>query len=185
MKTLIINGSPRKNGDTTSLIEVFVNHLDGEYKIIDTYYCNIGPCIDCRYCWKNEGCSSKDGWTELHKYILECDNVVIASPIYFSELTGELLSKMSKLQAYWAARFYRKEEIIKKKKKGGIILVGGNDGSNEIPTETAKCLLDHMNANDIFDVVCSHNTDVVTAIDDEEAVGGAKKLANFFNEVTA
>ena len=35
MKTLIINGSPRKNGDTVSLINVLTEHLTGEYKIVD------------------------------------------------------------------------------------------------------------------------------------------------------
>ena len=35
MKTLIINGSPRKNGDTTSLINILTEQLNGEYKIID------------------------------------------------------------------------------------------------------------------------------------------------------
>ena len=113
MKTLIINGSPRKKGDTVSMLNELVSHLDGEYRIIDTYYCSIGPCIDCRYCWENAGCSSKDGWVEIDKYIKECDNIVIASPIYFSELTGELLSKMSKLQCYWASRHFRQEEIIR------------------------------------------------------------------------
>lgn len=184
MKTLIINGSPRKNGDTVSLLKEFVNHLDGEYKIIDTYYCGIGPCIDCRYCWENAGCSSQDNWVELNRYITECDNIVIASPIYFSELSGELLSKMSKIQAYWAARYYRKEELIKKKKKGGIILVGGGDGTVTTPVETAKCLLHHMNAYDISDVIYTHNTDNVPPLDDEKAVEGVKKLAYFFNKVT-
>ena len=35
MKTLIWNGSPRKNGDTVSLLEQTVNKLDGEYKIVN------------------------------------------------------------------------------------------------------------------------------------------------------
>lgn len=38
MKTLIWNGSPRKNGDTVSLLEQTVNKLDGEYKIVNAYF---------------------------------------------------------------------------------------------------------------------------------------------------
>lgn len=47
MKTLIFNGSPRKNGDTVGLINEFIKELDGEYKIVNAYYCDIKPCIDC------------------------------------------------------------------------------------------------------------------------------------------
>jgi multimeric flavodoxin WrbA len=61
MRTLIINGSPRKNGDTMTLINEMTQYLSGELKIINTYYDNISLCIDCRYCWQNDGCSIDDG----------------------------------------------------------------------------------------------------------------------------
>lgn len=56
MKTLILNGSPRVNGDTSSLIQRFCENVTGEYKIVDAYRCDIAPCIDCRYCWEHKGC---------------------------------------------------------------------------------------------------------------------------------
>lgn len=55
MKTLILNGSPRENGDTVSLINKVIGNLNGEYKIINAYDCDINPCVDCRYCWNNTG----------------------------------------------------------------------------------------------------------------------------------
>lgn len=82
MKTLIFNGSPRKSGDTISLVNKFIKHIDDEYKIVNAYDCNIKPCIDCRFCWKNSGCSQKDEMQEIYQYIQECDNILIASPIY-------------------------------------------------------------------------------------------------------
>ncbi|MFW6002597.1 MAG: flavodoxin family protein [archaeon] len=84
MKTLIFNGSPRKNGDTMVLINEVINNLEGEYKIVDAYDCNIGACVDCRYCWENAGCCIEDEMQEVYKYIMECDNILIASPLYFS-----------------------------------------------------------------------------------------------------
>lgn len=98
MKTLILNGSPRKNGDTVSLIKKLTQQLNGEYKIVDAYYSNISACVDCRYCWNNEGCSINDEMAEIYDYIVGCDNVVIASPIYFSQPTGKLLDICSRFQ---------------------------------------------------------------------------------------
>ena len=91
MKTLIMNGSPRKNGDTVSLIRKVTEKLTGEFRIIDAYYCSISPCVDCRYCREHSGCSIEDEMQQIYDYIRECDNIIIASPVYYSELTGKLL----------------------------------------------------------------------------------------------
>ena len=73
MKTLIFNGSPRKNGDTVSLIRKVTEGLEGEYKIVNAYYCNISPCIDCRYCRRKPGCAIQDEMQEIYDYIEDCD----------------------------------------------------------------------------------------------------------------
>lgn len=98
MKTLIINGSARKNGDTHSMIQELIKQLEGEYFILQAHSCNIHACVDCRYCWEHPQCCVQDGWQELDAYLRECDNVVIASPIYFCEITGPVLSVLSRLQ---------------------------------------------------------------------------------------
>lgn len=56
---------------------------------------------------------------------------MIASPIYFSELTGKLLDVGSRLQTYFCSSFFRNENSIEKPKKGAVFLVGGGDGRME------------------------------------------------------
>lgn len=180
MKTLILNGSPRPNGDTVSLIKKMTERLPGEYKVVNAYRCSISPCVDCRYCWKNSGCAIDDGMREIYGYIQECDNIVIASPVYFSELTGKLLDVASRLQTYFCARFFRKEEPIAKPKRGAIVLVGGGDGSVDKACGTARTLLHQMNCHDIHELVCSHNTNKIPAIEDENALAGIDSILEFF-----
>ena len=182
MKTLIFNGSPRQNGDTVSLLNKFLENLSGDFHIVNTYDCNIKPCIDCRFCWRNNGCCVNDGMQEVYKYINECDNILIASPIYISELTGPLLSVGSRLQTYFGARYFRKEKPIEKAKKGAVILVGGGDGNIETPYQTACSLLRKMNSVDILPLVLSHNTNLVPAIEDQYALSAVKEIAEFFNK---
>lgn len=185
MKTLIFNGSPRKNGDTYSLIKRVTNAINGEYKIVDAYTCNISPCVDCRYCWKNQGCVIQDEMQEVYAYIQECDNIMIASPIYFSELTGKLLDVGSRLQTYFCAGFFRKEKPIKKQKRGAVILVGGGDGCMDKAYETACTLLRHMNCCDIHVMVASHNTNSVPAIEDSQALAGIDSIVQFMNDINS
>jgi multimeric flavodoxin WrbA len=182
MKTLIINGSPRENGDTVSLINEISQHLKGEMLVVNCYESKITPCIDCRVCWSHSGCYDDAEWTEFQEYIKACDNILIASPIYFSELTGSLLSLVSKTQAFWAARHFRGEELVTKPKKGGIILVGGGDGTMKKAEETARTILKHMNCAEIASAVVSHGTNKLPAIEDVNAVVGVRELAHYFNK---
>ncbi|MDD3797314.1 MAG: flavodoxin family protein [Lachnospiraceae bacterium] len=182
MKTLILNGSPRPKGDTASLIKIITDSLKGEYKIVNAYRCHISPCIDCRYCWENDGCAIKDEMQEVYDYIQECDNVLIASPVYFAELTGKMLDLGSRLQTYSSAKLFRKEEAVKKAKRGAVLLAGGGSGGVERAYETARMLLHCVNCRDIHEVVSCRNTDKVPGIEDREALDGVKKIIAFFEE---
>lgn len=184
MKTLILNGSPRIQGDTQSLINIISKGITGEYKILNAYRCDISPCVDCRYCWENRGCAIKDEMQEIYDYIQVCDNILIASPIYFSELTGKLQDVGSRLQTYFCAEFFRKEELDIKPKKGAVILVGGGDGHMDKAYETARILLHHMNCHTMHEAVFSHNTNMHPAVEDEQALLGIESIIRFFNEVT-
>ena len=183
MKTFIINGSPRINGDTESLINIIRSGLAGESKVLNAYRCDISPCIDCRYCWKSRGCAIQDGMQEIYDAIETCDNILIASPIYFSELTGRVLDVGSRLQTYFCARFFRNEEMIIRPKKGAVVLVGGGDGHMDKAYDTACTLLHHMNCYDIHEVVYSHNTNKSPAVEDARTLRGIQDIIRFFNHV--
>ena len=184
MKTIIFNGSPRAKGDTSSLINYLLDKLNGEVKVINVYRCNISPCVDCRYCRTNPGCAIKDEMQSVYAYIEDCDNVVIASPIYFSELTGQMLNIGSRFQTYFCAGFFRKETPIKKEKRGAVILVGGGTGNASKAYDTACNILSHINCKDIFRMICSHNTDYIPAIDDVDVRKEVDELAKFLNKTT-
>lgn len=185
MKTLIFNGSPRAKGDTQSLINIVTEGITGEYRIVDAYTCDISPCIDCRYCWKNKGCAIDDGMQEIYGFIQDCDNILIASPVYFSELTGKLLDVGSRLQTYFCARFFRKETTpIPKAKKGAVLLVGGGDGKIDRAFDTARILLHHMNCTDIHECVAFHDTNNTPACKDRQTLLGVNSIIRFFNELS-
>ena len=182
MKTLIFNGSPRKNGDTLRLIDELKSKLDGEIKVVNSYYDDIKPCIDCRHCWDVPECIIQDEMQSVYEYIKECDNIIIASPIYFSELTGSLLNVFSRPQMFCMAKMQRRENIVTKSKNGAIILCGGGDGNPEKAESTAKTILKQMNAvDDYLGCIVSHNTDEVPSKNDKHAIEKIYKLAGIMN----
>ena len=181
MQTLIFNGSPRTDGNTSEIVKFILKDLKGEYKIINAYACDISACVDCRYCWQNEGCSIKDGMQEIYDYIQTCDNIVIASPIYFSELTGRLLDVGSRFQTYYCARKFRNEQPIEKPKKGAVVLVGGGDGDMNKAYETACTLLNHLNCTEICEPLFYHNTNSCNATDDKKVRMKIKQIKDYLD----
>lgn len=161
MKTLIFNGSPRNNGGTATLIRKLEENLTGEVNVISSYESNISPCVDCRYCWTNDKCSLDDEMQKVYRLIDEADNIIIASPIYFGELTGSLLSLMSRLQFFCVARRFRNTEMLSvKKRNGALILVDGGDGYTDPAMSMGKSLLRKMKSEFIGAVYFSGTENV-------------------------
>ena len=129
MKTLILNGSPRKNGDVAFLVEQLVSLLPGQVIRLDAFTSGIQACQDCRYCKSKSGCALQDPMQHLYRTLDSYDNIVLASPVYFSDLTPPLLAIGSRLQASYMARRFRNEQMFPHPKNGGVILTGGGDGN--------------------------------------------------------
>ena len=101
-KILILNGGPRKNNNTAKLLasarEGAVS-AGASVETIDLYNLNFTDCRSCLACknkkiavpWK---CYWKDGLTETLEKVYEADAIIIGSPIYFGEPTGEVRSFM-------------------------------------------------------------------------------------------
>lgn len=125
MKTLILFGSPRENGNTKDLVNLFINELKGISEIIESYKINFDSCTDCRACFHNNTCSINDFITnELYNKIDEANNIVIASPVYFHSVTGELKRLIDRLQKYWSGHI-RGDFEKNYTKKGAYLITGG------------------------------------------------------------
>lgn len=184
MKTLVFNASPRKNGDTAKLLEVLRENLSGEILVVNCYFDKISPCIDCRKCREADACVIDDYMQQVYPFLEECDNVVVATPIYFSQPTGKYLDVASRFQRYFSRDFFAKKPCKIKPKRGGVILVGGGTGKPNDALKTIKTTLSLINTNYIFPAVISHNTDKISANDDLKAMSEVKNLALKLNEST-
>jgi len=96
IKVIGINGSPRKEGNTTIMIqEVFktLEQYDIETEFIQLGGLNIRPCIACFKCCelKNGGCIIKnDVFHDIIEKMQKADGIVLGSPVYTSDITPEM-----------------------------------------------------------------------------------------------
>ena len=180
MKTLIINGSPRRDGNTVSLIRELKARLEGEVVEISAFYSDIAPCVDCRGCWETAQCVVHDGMQVI--YDDDFDNIVVASPVYYGTLPGAVLSLMSRLQPWHAAEFFLGKPLDQRPKKSAAILTAGGKGNEERAYHHLRALFRMLNARGFEDhIACSGNTDTLEASADETAKARVREIAAWLN----
>ena len=100
MKVLIINSSPRKDGNSSLLIneiEKVFKENDIEYEVLLIGNKNIRGCIACNYCSDNGECVFKDDINKAGKILKESDGLVLGSPVYYGSPNGTLISFLDRL----------------------------------------------------------------------------------------
>ena len=105
-KILVLNGSPRKNGATASLIKAFVEGASVSGNEIREAYIHgmeIKNCLGCDSCMRTHaGCVQKDeGMTKIYEDLAWCDVIVFASPVYFGYLTAQLKTVIDRMWAWF------------------------------------------------------------------------------------
>ena len=100
MKVLMLNGSPRKNGNIAlafgEMEQVFEKN-GVEYENILLGRMDIRGCIACETCRKNHKCAFDDIVNELAGKFEKADGLVIGSPVYYGSANGTLMSALQRL----------------------------------------------------------------------------------------
>ena len=109
-KIMIIDGGPRKNFNTASMLQKFAEGAssvsnDIEVKTVRLYGLDYKGCMSCMAC-KIKGkasnvCKFKDALTPLLEKIAEADGLVLGSPIYFGDVTGQMRAFLERLAFPW------------------------------------------------------------------------------------
>ena len=100
MKVLMINGSPRPDGNTTLALkemeQVFAKN-GIETETIQIGMKDIRGCIACGSCYEKGKCIFNDAVNETAPKFAEADGLVIASPVYYASANGTLVSFLDRL----------------------------------------------------------------------------------------
>ena len=107
MKIYAINGSPRKNWNTATVLSSVLKGAsqvndDISTEMIHLYDYSYKGCISCFQCKRLNGlsygkCAIKDGLTSILEKVLQADGLIIGSPIYFADITGMLKCFLERL----------------------------------------------------------------------------------------
>ena len=125
MKAIAINGSPRKNGNTSQLIKVVLKELSNEgvdTELIELSGKSIRGCIACTKCFENKDnkCVIKnDVLNEVLEKMIAADAIILGSPTYFANISTELKALIDRAGLVGIANDY----LFAKKVGAGVTAV--------------------------------------------------------------
>lgn len=174
---LILNGSPRRQGDVAHLLGELLRQLPGwNMDEVRSYDGRISPCLDCRACWEKPGCVIQDEMQRVYTLIDQADWILLASPVHFEELSGSLLALLSRLQPYWMARRRGEELLSPKVRRGALLLCAGGPGPAKEAKALGQRLLHCMGAEEVLQVHCK-NCDSLPVLENAAALEEVRLLA--------
>jgi len=115
MKYCILMGSPRRNGNTASLIHPLIEELTStgaECEVIWLHEKTILPCVGCRKCqdvWSEYGCPYMDASHDIFNKIMTSDVIILATPIYSWYCTAPMKALLDRL-VYGMNKYYGNEK---------------------------------------------------------------------------
>jgi multimeric flavodoxin WrbA len=100
MKVLMINGSPKANGNTAVALEEMKQVFAAEG--IEVAYLHVGNldirgCTACGHCYQAGKCVFDDAVNQAAALFAECDGLVVGSPVYYASANATLVAFLQRL----------------------------------------------------------------------------------------
>mgnify|MGYP000058499247 CR=1 FL=1 len=135
IKVLAFAGSPRRNGNSETLLDWVLDAMRREETVdvekIVLIDANINPCMGCNACEVLNKCIQRDGMDILHDKIIEADVIILAAPIFCMGICSQAKALIDRFQVYFMAKYIRKSPlVIKEKRKSRLGLYLGISGMN-------------------------------------------------------
>ena len=117
MNILILNGSPRPNGNTASMIRAYAEgatEAGHTVHMVDVCKMKIGGCLACEYCHTkgNGTCIQNDDMQSVYPLLKDAEMIVLASPIYYHSFTGQLQCTINRIYALDKPKNLKKAALL-------------------------------------------------------------------------
>jgi multimeric flavodoxin WrbA len=181
MNIIAINGSPRKNGNTSLMIKAFLDGLEhGTFtsEVIFLQSLKVKTCNDCRACKSGDlDCTVKDDLARVYPKLESADTLIFGTPIYWFTPTAQMKTVIDRLRPYY------KSERLKGKKAILLMPAGVGSGDCDLTIEMFKRVFRALQI-EYLGVVTAKAYDEGEALKDETAMTNIKNLAAKINKLS-
>lgn len=103
-RIVILNGSPRRNGNTSALVREFTKGAENAGNTVIEFFLNSMDIHGCRGCFgghssKECPCVQQDDMNKIYPAVRDCDVIVLATPLYYWNMSGQIRTAVDRLFA--------------------------------------------------------------------------------------
>lgn len=133
-KLIAIYGSPRKNGNTSLLLQYAVKgarQWGADVEEVVLRDLKMSPCLEIYGCKTSGRCVIQDDFQKVYDQIVESQGILLASPIFFYAVSAHTKILMDRCQSFWVRKHWLKDALPQAgavKRKGLFISAGATKG---------------------------------------------------------
>ena len=157
---VVLNGSPRRNGNTSALVESFTRGAEEAGNTVTVFFLDALDIHGCKGCFgghsaRESPCTQRDGMEEIYPAVRDCQVLVLASPLYYWNLSGQLRTAVDRLFALEEGdgNFLRGHD-----RASALLMAAEGHGFDDVLTYYQH-LTEHLRWRDLGHVLAGGNCD--------------------------
>ncbi len=160
-KIVILNGSPRKKGNTSTLIKAFTQGAESTGHTVTEFFLNSMNIRGCKGCFGGHSgrdcpCVQRDDMDKIYPAVRECDVIVLASPLYYWNMSGQIRTAVDRLFALEEGD----ENLLRGHGRASALLMAAEGHDFEDVLLYYNHLTGHLKWNNLGHVLSGGNGDI-------------------------
>lgn len=160
-KIVVLNGSPRKTGNTAALVREFTRGAEEAGHTVTEFFLDGMDIHGCKGCFGGHSsrecpCVQKDDMGRIYPAVKNCDVVVLASPLYYWNLSGQLRTAVDRLFALEEGD----GNLLRGNSRASCLLMAAEGNGFEDVLTYYDHLMEHLRWTNLGHVLAGGNGDV-------------------------
>ena len=160
-RIVILNGSPRKTGNTSELIRSFMEGAESAGNEVTTFHLDSMNIHGCKGCFGGNSsrecpCVQKDDMDQIYPAVKDADVIVLATPLYYWNMSGQLRTTVDRLFALEEGG----ENLLRGHDKASALLMAAEGHGFEDVLLYYDHLMEHLRWKNLGHVLAGGNGDV-------------------------
>lgn len=160
-KIVILNGSPRRKGNTSMLVKAFAEGAESAGNTVTEFFLGGMDIHGCKGCFgghsgKECPCVQKDDMAQIYPAVKECDMVVLATPLYYWNMSGQLRTAIDRLFALEEGD----ENLLRGHNRASALLMAAEGHGFEDVLTYYDHLVEHLRWKNLGHVLAGGNMNV-------------------------
>lgn len=160
-KIVILNGSPRKNGNTSTLVKAFTEGAKNAGNTVTEFFLNDMNIQGCKGCFGGHSsqkypCVQKDDMASIYPAVKESDVIILATPLYYWNMSGQIRMVIDRLFALEEGG----ENLLRDHNRSSALLIAAEGYEFDDVTLYYDHLTEHLHWKNLGHILAGGNMDI-------------------------